>query len=439
MGEVDLLGLVVEDRLLDRPPEELVGVAAEKLVEGVLAGDVHREPRVAAPGAPPHLAQARHGAREGHAQGGVEVADVDAELERVGRHHGEQVALGQALLDLAPLRRGVAGPVGRDALGQVAATRLLEPRPREALDQLDAAARVQEADRPHLALDELGEQRGCLRQRGGAPAEPLVDERWVPHCDLALCPRGAVAVDELELEPGQALGELERVGDRRAREHEARLGSIRAREPAQAAQHVGDVRAEHAAVDMRLVDHDPGEVGEHIAPGAVVGQDAHVQHVRIREHEVRALADLAALLPRRVAVVDRVAEVAPAEAGERAGLVLCERLGRIEVEGARGQVGRERVEHGQVERERLAARGACRDDRVAPASGFERVRLVGPERLDSHLRETLAHGRMEVVRQRLGEARLRAFDRRRDELLVAPGLENSFPGVRRPDSAHGLP
>ena len=71
----------------------------------------------------------------------------------------------EALLDLAPLGRRVAGPVGRDPLGQVAAPGLLEPRPREALDQLDAAARLEEADRPHLALDELGEQRGCLRQR----------------------------------------------------------------------------------------------------------------------------------------------------------------------------------------------------------------------------------------------------------------------------------
>ena len=42
VGEVDLLGLVVEDRPLDRAAEELVGVAAEELVERVLAGDVHR-------------------------------------------------------------------------------------------------------------------------------------------------------------------------------------------------------------------------------------------------------------------------------------------------------------------------------------------------------------------------------------------------------------
>ena len=101
-----------------------------------------REPGLAAPRAPPHLAQARHRAGEGHAQGGVEVADVDAELERVGRHHREQVALGEPQLDLAPLGRRVAGAVGGDPLREVAAAGLLETRPREALDQLDAAPRA---------------------------------------------------------------------------------------------------------------------------------------------------------------------------------------------------------------------------------------------------------------------------------------------------------
>ena len=35
------------------------------------------------------------------------------------------------------------------------------------------------------------------------------------------------------------------------------LGAVDARDPAQAAQHVGDVRAEDAAVGVRLVDDDP--------------------------------------------------------------------------------------------------------------------------------------------------------------------------------------
>ena len=115
----------VEDRRLDRAVEELVGMAAEELVERVLAGHVERQPAAAAAGAAPHLAQRGDGARERHADRRVERADVDAELERVGGHHAEQLALEQLVLELAPLLRRVAGAVGGDPVGQVAAAAVL--------------------------------------------------------------------------------------------------------------------------------------------------------------------------------------------------------------------------------------------------------------------------------------------------------------------------
>ena len=110
---------MVEDRRLDGPLEELVGVAAEELVERVLAGDVHRQAASAAPGAAPHLAQRGDRAGERDDDGGVELADVDAELERVGGDDRAQLAAHQAPLELAPLLGGVAGAVGDDQLGEL--------------------------------------------------------------------------------------------------------------------------------------------------------------------------------------------------------------------------------------------------------------------------------------------------------------------------------
>ena len=72
----------------------------------------------------------------------------------------------------------------------------------------------------------------------------------------------------------------------------------------EAAEDVPDVRSENAAVDVRLVDDDVGQVREHVAPPVVVRQHADVQHVGVREHEVRPLADLPAALGLGVAVVD---------------------------------------------------------------------------------------------------------------------------------------
>ena len=231
MGQVDVLRLVVEDGGLDGAVDELVRVAAEELVERVVARDVHREAGAAAAGAAPHLAEARRGARVCDAHGCVELADVYPELQRVRRDHRQQLALREAVLDLAPLGGGVARAVGGDQVGEVAVARVLEPQPGELLDQLYAAARLQKADRPDAALDQAGEDTGRLGQGGGAGAGRLIDQRRVPHRDLAFGARRAVAVDELEFESRQFLGELRRVRDRRAREQEARLGPVGARQP----------------------------------------------------------------------------------------------------------------------------------------------------------------------------------------------------------------
>ena len=105
---------VVEDRCLDAAGEQCVGLAREELVERVLARDEDREAAVAPPGPPPLLAERRDRAREADRDRAVEEADVDPELERVGRRDAEQIALDEPPLDLAPLLGRVAGAVRRE-------------------------------------------------------------------------------------------------------------------------------------------------------------------------------------------------------------------------------------------------------------------------------------------------------------------------------------
>ena len=139
---------VVEDRRLDPPAEQLVGLAHEVLVERVLGRDEHGEAVAAPAGAAPLLAQRGDRAREADRDHRVEQADVDPELERVGRGDAEQLALGEPPLDLAPLLGRVAGAVGREA--RVVA----EPLGGEAVDQLGRLAALREGERAQAALDE---------------------------------------------------------------------------------------------------------------------------------------------------------------------------------------------------------------------------------------------------------------------------------------------
>ena len=156
-------------------------------------------------------------------------------------------------------------------------------------------------------------------------------------------------------------------------------------EPAHHLRHVG---AEHAAIGMQLVDHDEREVGEELLPEAVVRQQARVQHVGRRDqHLRRLLAQRAPLWRRRVAVVDRHAQIGAAQRKgvglEPAPLVLRECLQRKQVQGARARIRERGAQRGERVDERLAARGGGRERDVlsAPERGA-RALLVCVERRD---------------------------------------------------------
>jgi hypothetical protein len=75
--------------------------------------------------------------------------------------------------------------------------------------------------------DELREHLGGLVQRRATDAEVLIEQRRIPHRDAPAGLWRPVFVDEPE--PGEAcqpLRELDRIGDRRARQQEAWLAAV---------------------------------------------------------------------------------------------------------------------------------------------------------------------------------------------------------------------
>ena len=405
---------VVQDRRLDPAAEQLVGLAHEVLVERVLARDEHREPVLAPAGTAPLLAERGDGAGEADRDHRVEQADVDPELERVRRRDAEEVTGREPSLDLAPLLRRVAGPVGREP--RVVA----EPVGGEAVHELGCLAALRERERPQAPLDECRLQLRRLGERGPAQAELGIEQRRVPEHDRPAGPRGRVGVDHGDVRSEQAAAELAGVGDGRRGEQELGLGAVDPGEPPQPPQDVRDVRPEDAAIHVRLVENDEAQAREQVAPALVVREQPDVHHVRVRQDEVGRAADQPPLLGRGVPVVDRRPQPRHAVGAEGAELILGERLRRVEVERTASRVAREGVQHRQVEGERLAGSGSRGDDDVlAPCGRLPRGELVRVQPFDADRRP---HARVELGRQRCRARRPRGLLSSVGELLAGQEL-----------------
>ena len=301
----------VDPRVLGRGAEEILRMRGEELVHGRAAGDQHRRRGPAAPPRPARLLPQRgDGAGEAREHGHVEVADVDAELERAGGHHAEHVARAQPLLDFAAAKREVAAPIAADDAG-VARPVLHQP-----LDggqqHLGGQPALGEHDGGDLLPEEAAGELGRLPQIRRADAELRIHHRRVV-ADEDLVARGRAVFRQLGHRlAGEASGKLAGIGDGGGGHDELRRGAVVAADPLEAPEHVGEVAAEHAAVRVQLVDHDVAEVLEEVHPLGVVGQDPRVEHVRIGEDEVGPGAHRAPRVLRRVPVVREHAEVGQA-------------------------------------------------------------------------------------------------------------------------------
>jgi hypothetical protein len=292
----------VDHGCLGRPVEQVGRVLHQVLVERVVLRNEHRERRRRPPPGPPGLLPHRGSRpRVADENGGVEGADVDPQLQRVRGRDGDQLVARELALELAAVLWQVAGPVGLDLAlelaGQLAA--------RELGQELGGAPGPREPDRFHALLGQAPHEDRRVGQRAPARARLLVDHRRVPEREDLAAGGGGVLDDGVERQADEPLGQLRGVADRRARQHEPRLAAVVRHEAAQPAQHHRDVRAEHAARDVRLVDDDQRKPQEEVGPARVIRQDRGVQHVGVRHDQVRVAADQRALGLRRVAVVHR--------------------------------------------------------------------------------------------------------------------------------------
>ena len=251
----------VGDRRLDRPAEDRARVVGEVVVQRVVAGDEDDQRLLLrAPGAAGLLPQRRQRARVAGEHDRVQPGDVDAELQGVGGGDAQQLAGRQRPLQLAPLLGQVAAAVGVDPAGPGRRGRG-RPAAARACSATDSALR---RDRTNARVRAPRSTRSASSpaasaaadRRSGAPCSPVRSVSGGSH-SAKVAPgragsrRRSTADDR---RPTRRDGGLGRVGHGRRGQHEHRLGAVARGRSGAAGAARADVRAEHPAVGVALVD-----------------------------------------------------------------------------------------------------------------------------------------------------------------------------------------
>ena len=373
----------VEDARLDRMVQQVAGVVDEVGVHRVVGGHHdHQATLAAASGTTGLLPETRHSAGETAAHDHIEAADVDAELQRAGRRHAQQITVVESFLQHPAGLRGVARPVGRDA------PRVIDPaQPGEVIragqgGYLRAAPGAHEGQCARTLGDGAGHDRRRLGRRRPAHrrtvfADGVLQEPRLPQGHGPFTARGAVLGHCHGRTPRQSLRLPSRIRGRRTGQDNGRTGTRPVGQPQQPAQHQGHVRAEDAPVDVTFVDDEEAQVAQQARPPFAVAEDRGVHHVRVGDDDACLLPDQAAGLARGVAVIGGDHGVLHRRGGrdeacQRLALVLGQSLRRRQVQAGRQAVVDEGIGDGQLVAQRLAGRCACRDDDIGAVAGVVR-------------------------------------------------------------------
>ena len=181
--------------------------------------------------------------------------------------------------------------------------------------------------------------------------------------------------------------------------------------------------AEDAAEHVRLVDHHEGEPQEEVGPPGVIGEQRRVEHVGVRQHEVRVRPDQRAFRPRRVPVVDGRFELRELERTDRAELVAREGLRREEEQRRGFRDGERGVGERELVHERLPAGGPRREHHVAAVrEHLEPLGLVRVQALDPEQSQPADQQLRKVGRERTHERRARGKVLHVDQRSVGLGI-----------------
>ena len=410
--EQDIQVVGVDQRLFAALAEKIVRMRNDVLVEGRGRCDHdHQRFAIAAARAPGLLPSAGDRAGIAAQKAGLQLADVDAQFQCVGRRHDGDFARAQRALNFAPLRGQIAAAVAAHA------PRRAEGIARDFLQVFDHHFHREPGARENDGLNVVFQQAfGNAPGFGNgtrADAQLPVDHRRVIENHVLFARRRAIIVYQFHGPLQHGFRQFLRVGDGRGAADKRGICAIKRADALQTAQQIGQVGTKNPPVGMDFINDDEFEIFKELHPMRMVGQNALVQHIGIGHHHMPGQAHGGARRRGRVSIVGIGLHVHAHFLNQRIQLrhlVAGERLGGEEIERAGGFILENGVEHGQVVAHGFArSRGRYHHD-VPPSHGaFDGVPLVGVQPRDAALAQRGADAwiqpfrKIRVARRALGQ------------------------------------
>ena len=181
------------------------------------------------------------------------------------------------------------------------------------------------------------------------------------------------------------------------------MGSVKRADAFEPAQNVCEIRTENAAIGVNFINHDVFQVFKELDPFRVMRQNALMQHIRIRHHNVSCLPDRRARGRRRIAVIGVRLDVLThlIDHGIQFGnLIAGKRLRRKQVQCARRRILQNRIQHRRVIAKRFSGRSRRDHDEIALRNrGFNRHALVNVRLFDAARTQHVDHARIQRFRK----------------------------------------
>src|SRR5882724_11770494 len=102
----------------------------------------------------------------------------------------------------------------------------------------------------------------------------FVDHGRIVEDEILLAAGRTVVVHQVELQAGESLGALARLGDGRRGANELRRGSVELADALEAADQIGKMAAVDTAIIVQLVDDEVAEILECLRPVGVMRENS---------------------------------------------------------------------------------------------------------------------------------------------------------------------